>query len=494
VEGRAEEPVYLWVHNGEAELASAKKYWGMTVPRVEDSLRGELGDKRIEVASIGPAGENLVLFAGIMTDKHRAAGRCGVGAVMGSKNLKAIAVRGKKKPYIRDLGRLRKEVRKVNKKIRDSGVTGDSLPKYGTSVLINPVNERGILPTRNFQTGVFKKADNISGETIAEKILVKNKACWGCPIFCGRVSKITEPPYQVEGEGPEYETDWSLGANCGIDNLNAITKAHNVCDELGLDPISLGVTISCAMELYEKNKIPKEVLEGLELKFGNPQAIVDLAWRTAYKAGFGADIAMGSKRLAEKYGAPNLAMHVKGLELPAYDPRGVQGHGLGYATSNRGGCHLRAYVMAKEVVGEAFGEKKTVNRFATKGKPALVKLIQDVYSIIDAAVFCKFISFPLGPEDFTNLLNPITGWGWSVEDLLKTGERIYNIERLYINREGFAGKDDTLPRRLLREPMPTGPSKGYVTKLGAMLGEYYKIRGWKDGKPTKMKLRELGLA
>jgi len=298
-----------------------------------------------------------------------------------------------------------------------------------------------------------------------------------------------KPPYQVEGEGPEYETTWSLGAMCGIDDLDAITKAHNICDEMGMDPISFGNTVACAMELYEKGLIPKERLSGLELKFGNPQAIVELAWRAARRDGFGNDIALGSKRLAEKYGAPELAMQSKGLELPAYDPRGIQGHGLGYATSNRGGCHLRAYMIAPEILG--IPEK--LDPLKTEGKAQWVKTFQDIFTICDALVVCKFLTFALNADDLKDLTNPITEWKWTTDDLLQTGDRIYTLERMFINREGFGRKDDTLPTRLLKEPMPDGPVKGHIFELDKMLDEYYELRGWKDGKPTKQKLKQLQL-
>lgn len=489
-QGKAEKPVYLWVHDGEAELRSAEKYWGRGVWDTEDGIREELGDPNIKLASIGPAGENLVMSAAIINDKHRAAGRTGVGAVMGSKNLKAVAVRGTGKPPVADPEGLRVAVKGALKKIKESGITGETLPALGTAALVNVINEAGIYPTRNFQTGVFPTAGKTGGEALKETgILVKNKPCWGCPIACGRVSRVTKPPYQTDGEGPEYETTWSMGAQCGIDDLEAITKAHNTCDEMGIDPISFGSTVGCAMELYEKGLIPREKLGGLELKFGNPQAIVELAWRTAYRAGFGDEIALGAKRLAEKYGAPDLAMHVKGLEIPAYDPRGVKGHGLGYATSNRGGCHLRAYMIAPEILGVP----EKLDPLKTEGKASWVKTFQDIFAMCDSLVVCKFLTFALGAEDLTNLINPITGWGWSVNDFLKTGDRIYTLERMYINREGFNRKDDTLPPRLLKEPMPEGPARGHVAELEKMIDEYYEVRGWKDGKPTKRKLKELEL-
>nr|MDO8135987.1 aldehyde ferredoxin oxidoreductase family protein [Candidatus Njordarchaeum guaymaensis] len=488
-EDKAEKPVYLWIDDGKAELRSAERYWGKGVWDTEDEIREELDDPKVKLASIGPAGENHVIFAAIMNDKHRAAGRTGVGAVMGSKNLKSVAVRGTKEPKVADPKGLEGIVKKINEKIKTNGVTGKSLPELGTSVLVNIINEAGVYPTRNFQTGVFPTAGKTSGEAIRDTILTGKKPCWGCIVACGRVVRVMKPPYQVEGEGPEYETTWSLGAMCGIDDLDAITKAHNICDEMGMDPISFGNTVACAMELYEKGLIPKERLSGLELKFGNPQAIVELAWRAARRDGFGNDIALGSKRLAEKYGAPELAMQSKGLELPAYDPRGIQGHGLGYATSNRGGCHLRAYMIAPEILG--IPEK--LDPLKTEGKAQWVKTFQDIFTICDALVVCKFLTFALNADDLKDLTNPITEWKWTTDDLLQTGDRIYTLERMFINREGFGRKDDTLPTRLLKEPMPDGPVKGHIFELDKMLDEYYELRGWKDGKPTKQKLKQLQL-
>jgi len=494
LEGVSREPVYLWVHDGKAELRDAKRYWGKGVWDTEDAIREELRDSQVKLASIGPAGENLVMSAAIINDKHRAAGRTGVGAVMGSKNLKSVAVRGTGTPPIADPDSLRDVTKKAIEKLKAAKITGDTLPRLGTSALVNDINEHGIYPTRNFQTGVFPTADRTSGETIRDTILVRNKPCWGCMVNCGRVTRIATPPYQVEGEGPEYETVWSMGAMCGIDDLAAITKAHNICDDMGIDPISYGATVACAMELYEKSLIPREKLGGLELKFGNPQAIVELAWKTGYRNGFGNEIALGAKRLAEKYGAPELAMHVKGLELPAYDPRGAKGHGLGYATSNRGGCHLRAYMIAPEIIEALTIVPEALDPFKTEGKAKWVKLYQDVFAVCDSLVVCKFLTFGLEVDDFKNLTNPITGWNWTTEDMLLTGDRIYTVERMFINREGFTRKDDTLPQRLLKEPMPEGPAKGHVVDLDKMLDEYYDVRGWKDGKPTKKKLKELGLA
>jgi aldehyde:ferredoxin oxidoreductase len=365
------------------------------------------------------------------------------------------------------------------------------LPTYGTAVLVNVINEQGLFPTRNFQTGVFPTASRISGEMMAETILIKRKPCWGCPIACGRVTRVPPwSPYSGEGEGPEYETIWAYGAQCGVDNLEAIAKANYLCNELGLDTISMGHVIGTAMELYEKGYIKTEQTRGVDLKFGNAEAIVELTWRTAYRSGLGDDLAEGSKRLAEKYGAPELSMDVKGQELPAYDPRGAQGHGLGYATSNRGGCHLRAYMIAAEILG--IPEK--LDPLTTEGKAQWVITFQDLFAVCDSLVLCKFVTFAFGAEEFADMFSAATGWKVSTDDIMKIGERIYNLERAFNIREGFKGRDeDTLPKRLLEEPMPEGPVKGYVVKLNEMLDEYYRLRNWKDGVPTKDKLRELGL-
>ena len=489
IEGASKTPVYLLIQNGKVSLRDAAHVWGKGVWDTESIIKKEVGDPDVKLASIGPAGENLVLIAAIMNDKHRAAGRAGVGAVMGSKKLKSITVRGKAKPTIADPPAMRRAVKNANDKIKATDVTAKTLPDLGTSALVNVINERGGYPTRNFQTGVFESADKTSGETIKDTILVRGKACWGCTVACGRTTHVKTPPYQVEGEGPEYETTWSLGAMCGIEDLAAITYAHNLCDDMGIDQISFGSTVACAMELYEKGLLPKEKLEGLELKFGNPQAIVELAWRTAYRTGIGDDIALGSRRLAEKYGSPDSAMQVKGLELPGYDPRAFQGQGLGYATSNRGGCHLRAYMISPEVLDIPV----KLDRTETKEKAKWVKWYQDYYSMIDSLVVCKFLSFALMPEDMTPLLNAATGWKWMVDDFMKAGDRIYTLERMFINREGFSRKDDTLPARTLRVPLSEGPSKGWVSHLDRMLDEYYNLRGWNDGVPTEAKLKQLNL-
>lgn len=500
IEGASDNPVYLFIHDGRAELRDAGDLWGLdvhtTTEKIIDELKSDLGDdaKHVKVACIGPAGENLSRIASIMNDKNRAAGRGGHGAVLGSKKLKAIAVRGLKEPRPADLDAFRTAVKKALIKHKESLVTSQGLPTYGTAILVNIINEAGIFPTRNFQTGVFGEADKISGETIEKEILDKplsiEESCWGCAIACARYTILKEGTFTGEGGGPEYESVWALGAETGTGDLNAVTKANFLCNELGLDTISMGVTIGTLFELVEKGKVPREKLRGLDARWGNGEAVVELVWRTAYRSGIGDDLAEGAKRLAEKYGAPELAMCVRGQELPAYDPRGAQGHGLAYATSNRGGCHLRAYIIAPEVLGVP----EMVDRFSTEGKAGLVKHFQNVFGVLDSLVVCKFTSFAIWLDEYTELINASVGWDMSKEEVELIGERIYNAERAFnVLSFGDGIEYDTLPERLLKEPMPEGPTKGKVVMLDKMLPEYYRVRGWKEGRPTRSKLEELGL-
>ena len=489
IEGKSEDPVYLEVLDGTAEIKCAKDVWGKNVFDTERILKKKAG-RRCSVACIGPAGENQVLFACIMNDEHRAAGRTGVGAIMGSKKLKAIVVGGDERPQPAKPDEFNEVSKEAMNKIKTNPVTGEGLPKYGTAILVNIINNAGILPYKNWQTGVNPDADKISGETLAEKYLIKNKACWGCAIGCGRVTAVKEGCFQIlYSEGPEYESIWALGNATGVTQLDAIIKANHLCDELGLDTISMGSTIACAMELREKGYIPDEVLEGLDLRFGNATAMVEAVWRTAYKAGFGKYLALGSKRLAEIFGAPELSMSVKGLELPAYDPRGAKGIGLTYATANRGGCHVTGYTISPEILGVP----EKIDPLTIEGKAQWVKTFQDFTCVVNSTVNCLFSTFALGAEDYAKLLSAVTGWDLSTEEIMKIGERIYNLERLIINEYGFDGKDDTLPKRLLQEPMPEGVAKGQVVELEKMKEEYYKLRGWVDGRPTPEKLKELDI-
>jgi len=485
VEGKSEKPCYISINDDTIEIKNAEKYWGKLVSETTDLLAAE-SDPKARILTIGPAGERMSRLACIMNDKYRAAGRSGVGAVMGSKNLKAIVVRGTGKSKPADPEKTKEVLKTVSTKIKESDTTSKGLPTYGTAVLVNVINESGIYPTNNFQRAYFETADLTSGETLAEKYLVRNTACYGCPIACGRYSKVDD----VEGEGPEFETIWAYGADCGVDDLPAIIKANKWCNEYGIDTISAGATIACAMELCEKGIIKPEEVDGPPLKFGSAEAIVEWTRKMGAAEGFGAKLADGSYRLADEYGVPELSMSVKKLEIPAYDPRGVQGHGLQYATSNRGGCHVRGYLISPEILG--LPEK--IDRYSLEGKAVWVKAFQDLTSVIDSLGLCLFTSFALGAHHYRDMFNAIVGDNWTTDTLLEAGDRIWNIERLFNLKAGVSPDQDKLPSRLLNEPIPDGPSKGHVHRLPELLPKYYEERGWTEkGIPTDEKLAHLGI-
>lgn len=486
VEGKADRPCSIAIRDSEVRIEDAQKCWGKKTSEATDSLLEAFGDPKARVLVIGPAGEKLSMIAAVMNDKYRAAGRSGVGAVMGSKNLKAIVVRGTGKVEPAQPEKTKEVLGRMRKKIAENDVTSKGLPTYGTSVLVNIVNEHGVYPTRNFQESYFATAEKVSGEALAKKYLVNNVACYACPIACGRRCAVDG----VEGEGPEYETLWAYSASCGVDDLEAIIRANNLCNEYGLDTISAGATVACAMELFEKGLIKPDEIDGPALRFGSGEAIVEWTRKMGSQEGFGAELAKGSARLAAKYGAPELSMSAKKLELPAYDPRGIQGHGLEYATSNRGGCHVRGYMIAPEILG--IPEK--LDRLALEDKATWTKTFQDLTAVIDSLGLCLFTSFALGADDYRDMYNAIAGEQMTTEDLLRTGERIWNLERLFNLKAGIGPEADTLPKRLLEEPISAGPSQGHVHRLGELLPQYYQERGWSaDGKPTEAKLAELAI-
>jgi len=496
-EGRSASPVYLSVTEGNARLRSAEHLWGKDTHQTTNLLLKE-ADQGAKVACIGPAGENGVLFASIMNDEDRAAGRSGVGAVMGAKGLKAVVVSGSRTVPLHDEAAFTDIAREYLQRFKDaSRKQPPTLRTYGTAITVVGTQNAGVFPTRNFQQGTFDQWEQIGGEALTEKYLVRAKSCFSCPIACGRVTRISEGPYQGEGEGPEYETIYALGSNCGVGDLAALTKANYVCNEMGMDTISMGATIACAMEMYEKGIIDDSVTES-PLGFGDGRALVELCRKTALKEGFGADLALGSKRFAEKYHHPELAIVSKGQEFAGYDPRGEKGMGLAYATSNSGASHMRgdpAYI-------ELLGVPKLIDPLGLENKARLVKDWQDVFAVFDSAGVCVFFSVrnlvtpteDIRPDGLLRLLNAATGAEYDVEELVRAGERIVNAERLFINGAGFSAKDDTLPLRILKEPLPDGPAKGEMCELDRMLPEYYELRGWDaEGHPTAHTVHELGL-
>jgi aldehyde:ferredoxin oxidoreductase len=478
VRGKAERPTLIEITPEGVTLQDATHLWGKTVGETTAAL-GQNNNKR-NVLCIGPAGENLSRMAAIMNDGTRSLARGGPGAVMGSKNLKAVVVVGDQKNLPDDQDQFRFMLYETGKLLKASPLTSQALPEFGTAVVMNVVNEIGALPTRNFRQAQFEKAEAISGERMSETILVKKQACWACPIACTRVTKTEH----MEGEGPEYESTWAFGAQCGIDNLEIIAEANYLCNDLGLDSISVGNTIGCAMEMAEQGLIDSD------LRFGRADLLHDTIRAIAYRRDLGDALAEGSYRFAAAYNAPQFSMSVKKLELPAYDPRGMQGQGLLYATSNRGGCHMRGNMLGPEVLALP----RLIDRFATQGKAGIVSVHQDSAAVIDSLVICKFTNMAVAEEYFARTLSAITGMPFTANDLMRVGERVWNMERLYNLREGFSQADDTLPERLLNEPVPEGPSAGFTVKLAPMLEEYYQFRGWDaNGVPKPAKLKELSL-
>lgn len=504
-EGASPKPMYMSIWNDKAELHDASDLWGMKVWDVEDTLIERHGDANARVASIGPAGENGVFFAAIVNDKDRAAGRSGVGAVMGSKNLKSIIVRGTIGVKVEQPMEFMQATSRANKILADNAVTGEGLPKYGTQVLMSVINEMGALPTRNASEVQFEGASKIGGEAMhaprasdGKANLVSNHACFGCPISCARRSQLDpnnplvkdKPRYQGISGGLEYENAWSLGGATGVDDLEALTFANFLCNDYGMDPITLGATIGAAMELHKIGAITDTDTGGIAADFGSVEGLVKMVELTGTSEGFGKDLGLGSKRLCEKYGHPELSMTVKGQEFPAYDPRGIQGMGLTYATSNRGACHLRSYTVASEVLG--IPEK--TDPLVTEGKAGLVMAFQDATAIFDSSGTCIFTSFAMSMDDLSPEIDSACEGDWSSDNLMKVGERIWNLERQYNLDAGFTGKDDTLPQRLLKEAAKTGPAKGKVSGLDKMLPEYYQLRGWTpEGVPTAETMGRLGL-
>ena len=504
-EGKSAKPVYLYINDDVAELRDAGHLWGKSVWETEEMLKKGLQDPLLRVSSIGKAGENGVLYAAVVNDLHRAAGRSGVGTVMGSKNLKAIAVRGTKGVgNVRDPKAFMKATAEKKKILAENAVTGQGLPAYGTQVLMNVINEVGALPTRNHQDVQFDGAKDISAEAMAtprktdgKKQLVTNQACFGCTIACGRISKMDEghftvankPQYWGASGGLEYEAAWALGAANGVNDLEALQYATLICNEEGIDPISFGATVGAVMELFEKGVLTKEQI-GIEAPFGSAKALAFLVEETAHGRGFGQEIGQGSKRLTAKYGHPELSMSSKGQEFPAYDGRGIQGIGLAYATSNRGGCHLRGYTIASEVLGIPV---KT-DPLAHEGKPELVKAFQDATAAFDSSGLCVFTTFAWGLADLAPQLQAACDEEFTTEELEKIGERIWNMEREFNNAAGFTKADDSLPPRLLKEAAKSGPAKGKVNMLDEMLPKYYSVRGWDaEGRPTAQTRQRLGL-
>ncbi|MFX1591765.1 MAG: aldehyde ferredoxin oxidoreductase family protein [Promethearchaeota archaeon] len=503
-EGISPKPVYLVTEDGKAELKDASHLWGKNTSETTRIIKEELGDK-FNVACIGIGGENLVKYAAVMNDCEkpnygRAAGRCGMGTVMGSKKVKAIAAKGDAKIEVANPEEYKTEAKQRYDWVNQS-LLKMTLEVFGTATMVDLVGVKGGLPTRNFQTGVFPNMDAINGTAINEKILTGRKPCFACPIACGRIAEIKEGKYKSSGEGPEYESLGALGTMCGVDNLEAITMAHFLCNEYGLDVISAGGSIAFAMECYEKGILTKEDTNGLEFNFGNADLVVDMIHKISKREGIGELIAEGSRNMANKLGKDSIkfAMQVKGLELPAYDSRAAKISGLAYATANRGGCHITGFIEGPAFLSMPFMivEDAMVDDILNENPKdtKVVKEFEDAFGVFDSIGGCKFMGMVLSSEDWASLIEKLLGYKFTVEDFAKAGERLYNLARVYNIREGITRADDTLPARFLEEPMPEGPAKGHLVNLDPLLDAYYDYRGWdkETGKPTQEKLKELGL-
>jgi aldehyde:ferredoxin oxidoreductase len=512
ITGKAAKPSYLWIHDGKVELRSAEKAWGLESGPAQEKIREEVKEKRARVAIIGPAGEKLVRFACVVNELKHANGRTGMGAVMGSKNLKAIAVRGNSKPEVKDVEKFLDLAKSLTEQINTHG-PNKVLRKMGTPNLVMALNTQGILPTRNFHTGVFEGAEKISGEKMTETILRTEEGCYACAVRCKRAVEVVEGPYTTTPlyGGPEYETLGSLGSLLCIDDLAAIAKGNELCNRYTLDTISAGVAIGFAMECYENGILTKEDTEGVEFRFGNADAMIKgLEWIALRKNRLGDLLAEGVKIAAEKIGkgSEKYALHVKGQELPMHDPRGKTGQGLSFAVSPTGADHIEAphdtpfaapgpmldriapLGLLEAVPTRDLGPKKVRN----------YTYLQFVWSLYNSLGVCNFVAGPvwaLPLNKLVDVVSAITGWETSLWELLKAGERTVTMARVFNLREGFGRKDDTLPDRLF-EPLESGPlqGKGIDRKeFQEALTMYYEAMGWdpKDGVPTRGKLAELNL-
>ena len=489
-EGKSKKPVYLLIQDDKVELRDGSAIWGKSAWETDDILHATHQDPQMRIACVGRTAEAGCLYAGVINDRHRAAGRSGVGTVMASKNLKAVAVRGTGGiGNLEDAGKFLDAVGAGKQVLAENAVTGQGLPAYGTQVLMNVINGVGALPAHNMRDVGFEGAGDISAEAMAEPRasdgkpnLTTNAGCFGCTIACGRISTVDKthfsvkdkPQYHGASGGLEYEAAWALGADTGVNDLDAITYVNFICNEDGFDPITFGSTVGAAMEMFENGDITTKETGGIELKFGSAEALVAATELLVTGEGFGKDLGLGSKRLCEKYKRPELSMTVKGQEFPAYDPRGIQGIGLNYATSNRGACHLRGYTVASEILGIPV---KTEPGDA-EGKPELVKAFQDATAVVDSAGLCIFTTFAWGMDNIAPQIDAACEGDWSVEGCLEVGERIWNMERLFNQAAGFTADDDKLPKRLMEEAIKSGPTKGQVSRMGEMLPKYYEIRGW----------------
>ncbi|PWH12558.1 MAG: aldehyde ferredoxin oxidoreductase [Anaerolineae bacterium] len=491
--GKAEKPTYAYIHDGELELLDASDVWGKGVHDTVKYFKEKYGEKDLTVIAIGPAGENLVRYACWVNENDRASGRGGTGCVGGSKHLKAIVIKAEKvitKAADREAWKAAHK-RALECIMAPENITSPrkgGLSVYGTNVLTNITNSIGAYPTKNSQVTAFgEHAETLSGEWVKENILVNDPTCHACPVACKKEVEIKDGPFAgLRMESVEYEPAWSVGGNCGNPDARLVAKMIDLCNDFGIDAIEIGHPLSIWMEASERGYTNGEG----KLPWGDPEGMTRAAEMIAFRKGFGDVLANGADAVAKHFGHPELAMTVKGQGIPAYDPRGLKGMGIGYATSNRGACHLRAYTPAAELGVMPFGSLK-VDPLAWQGKGELVKIFQDVHAFSDSMDLCKFSAFAQGAEEYAAQYSAMVGVPFTAADVLKTGERIYNLERYYNNLAGFREGSDYLPKRFLEEPSTMPGSEGHVCELDKMLAEYYEKRGWVNGVVPEEKLKEL---
>jgi aldehyde:ferredoxin oxidoreductase len=506
IRGRASQPIYVYIEDRHIEIKNAKRLWGRTTSDTDAMLKDTHG-RDTQAVYIGPAGENQVRFACMMTDLYRAAARTGLGAVMGSKRLKAIAVRGSLDIQVADPDRFAKSAEAAYKKLL-SHPFASSTTRYGTTLLVEAMSEIGRFPTRNFQTGVFERAAEIGGERIVSRYKLKDRACFACPYRCKNYNQVAAGRFAASGEGPEYETLSSLGGRCGNSDLESIIYANKLCNLYGLDTISCGGVIGFAMECYERGLLTSAKTGGLELRWGDPEVIITCIEKLTKREGFGNRLAEGTTRFAKALGskAMKYAMHVKGLDISAQDGRAQKSMGLSHATANRGADHLSSFEVLSEVgfseaIEERFGKSvmpEAADRLNPKYKALMVRDGENFCAIVDSLVTCKFGAVwppSLYFAEFAAALTAVTGVKYTERELRLIGERIFTLERAFNIREGITVKDDKLPERFTTEPAPAGPCKGHVVELDYMLHQYYKLRGWdpKTGWVPRKLLVRLGL-
>ena len=493
VEGKSDTPVILSIIDDKVNIQPALEYWGRTTSETEEMFKKSLGDKWAALdtylLSIGPAGEHQVPLATVITNGFLSVGGAGAGAVMGSKNLKGIAVKGQHSLSVADGSRFMQIITTLINKLNSSPMIAQSMAVWGSAFLVGLCYQKGILPQNNFQGGFSVDIKNLGTEALSSAFSLKSQGCFACPIACIKKTDVKHPLFKGRGMAPTYLAVGALGMNCGINDLEAIGVANMLCAEMGLDPVATGGTLATAMELVEKGVVSKEILN-MDLRFGQAENIAQALQFISTKDEYAMHLGRGGKEIAKEYGRPDLFMGVKGLPLAPFDPRGIQGMGLHFATSNFGPHHIYAYTF----IDELLNVHETIDPWSIDGKPELVKRYQEMTAIMDSLGLCNWPLMGLKINNFVLMVNSCLGTSYKAEDLLMIGERIWNIERLFNLSAGFDHSKDMLPERFLKEEIREGPAQGQINRLGEMLPEYYRLRGWSEnGEPLPETLKTLGL-